>query len=499
MLSKNTRVWVSALLLATACNTIAPPITPPPVPTVVKDDLAIYQADLISGSQGDIAQLDRPTRYNLTLRYDPAVPALVGSEDVRYFNRQAAPLNEIYFRLFANYPGSGGKIAVNNLSVDGMPAAFALDAQDTALRVALPKPLAPNAAANLHLDFSVSIQRNSKGHYADFTANDTITTMPSVYPLIPAYDSKGWHIEVPPPYGDLVYADISLYNVTMTVPTTMTVIASGSTIAAIDQRDGTATWRVIGAPMRDFDLNVTAQLQHVSANVGETTVNAWYAPADLDAGKRALKFATDALRIFESRFGTYPYLELDVVETPTTAGGIEYPGVIVLNRDFYQTRREPAVFEFDTVHEVSHQWWYGMVGDDQVNQPWVDESLAQYSTLIYYEDLRGVGARQSILRDVFEGPYNRAKSAGRDMPVNLPVAKYDESNYSAIVYDKGPLFYNAIRSKMGDPLFFQFLRTLFERYRYKIATGDDILKTAEDTCGCSLQSEYKDWILSPAK
>jgi aminopeptidase N len=140
-----------------------------------------------------------------------------------------------------------------------------------------------------------------------------------------------------------------------------------------------------------------------------------------------------------------------------------------------------------------------MVGDDQVNQPWVDESLAQYSSLIYYEDTQGTRARQAILRDVFEAPYNRAKSAGRDQPTDLPVGAYDESNYSAIVYSKGPLFYDAIRTRMGDTLFFRFLRTYFDRYRYKIATSDDILHTAEDICGCSLQNEWKQWILSPAK
>ena len=498
MLLRMVRLWIIVLGLTTACNLVAP-IAQTPAPTVAVDDLALYHPALIAGNQSDLARLDRPTRYDLTLTYDPATPTLSGSEDARYFNRQSVPLNEMYFRLFANYPDSGGKIAVSTLAVDGAPASFALEAQETALRVLLPQPLAPNAAVKLHLDFTVTIPRNAKTHYADFTANDSVTTLPSVYPLIPAYDTKGWHIEIPPPYGDLVYADASLYAVTMTVPTTMTVIASGSTVGTIDNGNGTTTWRIVGAPMRDFDLNVTAQLQKASATVGETTVNAWYEPADVETGKKALKFATDALRVFQNRFGAYPYRELDVVETPTAAGGIEYPGIVVIGRNLYKSARDAQFFEFATVHEVSHQWWYGMVGDDQVNQPWVDESLAQYSSLIYFEDSYGAVARQTILRDAFQGPYNRAKSAGRDMPVNLPVAAYDESNYSAIVYDKGPLFYDALRAKMGDALFFKFLRTYFDRYRYKIATGDDILRTAEDVLGASLQSEWKQWILSPAK
>ena len=499
MASRLVRLSIVLFLLATSCNPTAPAApTASPTTTPQVDDLAIYKPALIAGSQNDLAQLDRPTRYGLSLSYDPATQMLSGGEDARYVNRQAVPLSEIYFRLFANYPDSGGSITVSKLTVDGAPLSFTLEAQDTALRVPLVKPLAPNASVNLHLDFLVKIGRNSKGHYADFTATDSVTTMPSVYPLIPAYDAQGWHVELPPPYGDLVYADVSLYAVTMTVPTTLTVIASGSTVGTTDNGNGTKTWRMVGAPMRDFDLNVTAQLTNATATLGETTVNSWYETVDADAGKKALQFATDALKSYQNHFGTYPYREFDVVETPTTAGGIEYPGIVVIARNLYHDPRESEFFEFATVHEVSHQWWYGMVGDDQVNQPWVDESLAQYSSLIDFEDVHGASSRPTIVRQIFQDPYNRAKAAGHDSPVNLPVVAYNESDYSAIVYAKGPLFYDAIRTKMGDTLFFKFLQTYFDRFRYKIATGADILKTAEDTCGCSLQTEYANWITSPS-
>jgi hypothetical protein len=468
-------------------------------PIVASDDLAIYRAALIVSHQNDLALLDRPTRYDLTLTYTPAPPTLAGSQDVRYFNRQNVPLDEIYLRLFANYPDSGGKISVDNLRVNGALASYKLEAQNTALRVLLDKPLAPNAALNLHLDFIVTIPRNNQKHYADFTANEGIATLPTMYPLIPAYDAKGWHIQVSPSYGDWVYADASLYAVTMTVPTTMTVIASGSTIGARDNGDGTTTSRIIGAPMRDFDINITSRLQKVSASVGDTTVNSWFEPTDAEAGKNALQYATDALRVFNNRFGAYPFRELDVAQTPTTAGGIEYPGIVVIGSELYRGARNRDFFEFAIVHEVAHQWWYAMVGNDQPNQPWVDEALAQYSALIYYEEIRGAGARQAIQREVFQGQYNSAKNAGHDMPANLPVAAYNEENYAAIVYGKAPLFFDAIRAKMGDARFFQFLRTYFERYRYRIATGDDLLWTAEDVCACSLQNEYKEWILSPVK
>ncbi|MCI0478047.1 MAG: hypothetical protein L0Y55_17525, partial [Anaerolineales bacterium] len=149
--------------------------------------------------------------------------------------------------------------------------------------------------------------------------------------------------------------------------------------------------------------------------------------------------------------------------------------------------------------EIAHQWWYNLVGNDQVNYPWVDEALAQYSEVIYTEDLRGKAAAQRIVRGYFGEVYKRVQAEKRDAAVNQPVAAFTESSYSEIVYGKGPLFFDAIRQKMGDENFFAFLKTYAERYRYKVAFPEDVLKTAEEVCACSLRAEYQQWILEPRK
>ncbi len=462
------------------------------------DDLALYRPALTTAAQADLMQLDRPTRYSMTLTYDADKAKLSGSQDVIFWNRQAVPLNEIYFRLFANYPQSGGQIVVSQVTVNGASVTPSLQVKDTVLRVPLAQPLAPNASAKLHLEFSATLPRVSGAHYDDLIAGDFVATMPTIAPLIPAYDAQGWHIELPPPYGDLVYADVSLYDVTLTVPSNLVVIASGSTVDSRDNGNGTATWKIVGAPMRDFDLNVTSKLQKTSAVVGETTINSYFEPNDAQAGKQALEIAVSAFKLFQNRFGAYPYRELDVVETPTTAGGIEYPGVIVIGRKLY-TGRERDYFEFAVAHEVAHQWWYGIVGNDQINFPWVDEALAQYSTLMYYENTKGAPAGANILKSVFQATYNQAKNDGRDLPVNQPVGAFSEREYVAMVYNKGPLFFDAMRKQIGDDKFYNFLRAYFDGYRYKVAFPDDLLKSAEAACACSLRQEYQTWILGPVK
>jgi hypothetical protein len=496
---KSLRLILLLAILLTACAPIQN--TPTAIPTTpsAPDELAFYRPGLLPAHQRDLDLLDHPTRYDLTLQFDPATLLLTGNQIVRYVNRQTTPLNEIYFRTFANYPESGGKIIFTRVALNGALAPSAFEVEGTALKIPLTQPLAPGAVATIQLDWTITIPRDSKAHYADFGASDSITTLPTILPLIPAYDAQGWHIELPPAYGDLVYADMAFFAVTLTVPSKLNVIASGTTVEVRDNRDGTTTHRIVGAPMRDFDLNLTEKMQKASATVGEVTINSWFEPNDADAGKRALQFATDAFKIFQNRIGAYPYRELDVVETPTTAGGIEYPGVIVIGRNLYRNERERQFFEFATAHEVAHQWWYALVGNDQVNAPWQDEALTQYTTLMYYEERQGAQAGQAILKQVFQDVYDRAKKAGRDAAVGQPVRAFDERAYGEIVYGKGPLFFDALRKKMGDDAFYKFLRTYFERYRYKNAMPEDLLKTAEEIAGQSLRAEYQEWILSAGK
>ncbi len=142
----------------------------------------------------------------------------------------------------------------------------------------------------------------------------------------------------------------------------------------------------------------------------------------------------DALTLYSRLFGPYPYQELDVVETPARAGGIEYPTLVVISDRLYTGHPR---LEWVVAHEVAHQWWYGMVGSDQVDEPWLDEALTQYTTLLYHEFLYGPDTAAGILKDDFQANYDRLVKEGNDMPAGLPVAAYPRDLYSPVVYRKG--------------------------------------------------------------
>jgi hypothetical protein len=114
---------------------------------------------------------------------------------------------------------------------------------------------------------------------------------------------------------------------------------------------------------------------------------------------------------------------------------------------------------------------------------------------MYIEETKGSLAATVARQLAFERPYRQLVDEGRDQRVGQPVRAFSESDYGAVVYAKGPLFFDALRKSMGDRAFHTFLRAYLEAYRYRIATPEALLSTAERACGCDVRPIYEEWIL----
>jgi aminopeptidase N len=449
-----------------------------------------------------VADVDRfadATRYRIDLRVDLDELVLQGTEQVRYTNHETATLTEIAFRLLPNLPGYGGSLTVRSVTLNGTPATPRLEFEGSALYVPLASPLAPGGMVDLTLEFEgrIPVGSTSSGQplpgYAQYGYIDGVLALPNAYPMIPVYDDEGWNVEVAPTYGDATFTDTSLYWLQITAPADMTMAASGVEVARQDRGDGTVTHTFASGPMRDVNIVASTAYKTAQTTVDQVRVTSYYLPGDEAGGERALDYAARALAIYKDLISPYPFTELDVMATPTQAGGIEYPGLIVIAQSLYG--QTGGFFEVATVHETAHQWWYSLVGNDQLDEPWLDEALAQYTSLLYLERRYGSEAAQSVLGARFDSTYQRLRDNGLDMPVGLPVAAYSEELYGAVVYYKGPLFFRALRQQVKDQRFDAILRAYFRAYCYGVAYPQDLLSTAERVSGQELDGLYEEWIL----
>ena len=327
------------------------------------------------------------TAYRLDVTVTPDLTNISGQADIRYTNREATPLDTVYLHLYPNLWDGG--MAVTDAQVNGEPVSVMYPSGDDVIGLPLAVPLAPGESVELALRFALPVPSGEGvGNYGEFALQDGVLSLAHFYPTVAVYDTD-WRLETPAPHGDVIFQDASLYDVTLTAPADLTVVATGATLGKTDNGDGSATWRLGGGPMRDFNVVASRDYLSASAQVGGMIVNSYFLPGDEEGGRQALDWAAKALTIYQKEFGAYPYRELDVVETGTTAGGIEYPGLVVVASRLYSDPARRAFFESATVHEVAHQWWYNVVGNDQVNHPWLDEALAQYATYRYFQNTYG--------------------------------------------------------------------------------------------------------------
>lgn len=459
----------------TAVPAIMPTLVPPPEVCLLPE----FAQD--AGLCGNIAH------YNIELVIEPSLAQVRGHQELLYTNAEDEPLDDIYLRLFPNSPTYGGAMTVTNLFAGGQPVTPAFELDAAALRAPMRPRLQSGRSVTLTMDFDVRVPASNAVGHGLFSYVGGVMALPSVYPLVPVYDDEGWNVDIAPTHGDDLYADVASYEVTISAPLESTVITSGS---CGRPRDG--IWTCEAAPVREFVVILGRDYRLANRMVNDVVVNSYYYEGDERSGLMALGVAVNALVVFSDLFGPYPYTELDVVETPNRLGGMEYPGLIVVQDTLYPTGSR---VEWLTAHEVAHQWWFGMVGSDQIDEPWLDEALTQYSTLLYYEEVYGPERAQGVLNAEFIQTHRELIRRGLDLPVGLAADTYTSELYWKVVYDKGALYFHELREEIGDPAFFEVLRVYFRNNRYGIAGPENWLAAVEEVTGDRYWSIYQKWVV----
>ena len=488
-------ILATLLILAavTACTRLLPTRTVPHPFDMAWDDRAIFREGLIDAERAVLDGLPDATVYHIDLQI-PDDFLLQGREQVRYINQEDEPLDEVYFRLFPN--AAGGEAIASAVKVDDQDVEPVYEFEDSALRVPLPTALQPGQQVVIQMDFAVTVPLEMGGNYGLFGYFDNVLVLDEFYPVIPVYDDEGWNVEVPPPNADASYFDASFYVVRVTAPAKLTVVASGVEVGH-ENEGGNQVLTLAAGPARDFYLAASDRYTVVREKVGETEINSYAFTERTDGAKLALQYAADALESYNARFGIYPYTELDVVSTPMQALGIEYPGIMGIALNLYDSNATVAglpsqvMMEGTVAHEVAHQWFYNTVGNDQVDEPWLDEAVVQYVTGLYYLDTHGESAARSY-RASWNSRWDRVDRA--DIPIGMPAGAYIDNEYGAIVYGRGPLFVAALAEEMGQEKFDEFLRDYYESHKWGIGTGDAFKQLAEGHCQCDLTALFEEWV-----
>ena len=428
--------------------------------------LALIAALMVVTSGGAPTATARPQQaatpapvasYRLDASVNLSDGRAVVSQAVQFRNVVGVPLESLVFRIPASVDGS---FALTTASVEGAPVAARL--AGSVLELPLSRLLPHGGTVLAELQFSLTISQ-TPGRLAKSARGITLGYW---FPLLAVHRGE-WDRRPFVDVGDATFSEVADFDLTVTTSGPAQVVATGRRL----EQDGTRS-RFVAASVRDVAVAISPEYTVRRVQVGTSTLEV--AAFGEDRANYYLTRGAEFLRWANQKFGPYPYPVLVIADTdlPSSYGGLEYPGLIFLARGI-GLPAQPAGGSLDTLylHEILHQWFYSLVGNDQIADPWLDEAFVTYLAYAYYREVQPALAA---------GVYERTIAGSASGPVDGSVYDFpSDPPYFGVVYRRGARFLEALHGRLGDGPFWQLLREHVDTYRDRIASPRAFLDRAQ--------------------
>ena len=451
--------------------------------------------------------------YEMALVLDPDKKLMHGTLDFTYVNSEDRAMSELHFLLYANshekaqygifdqsdmsnaYPNgfSKGSVSIDKVTSNGAPLNHVVTGeQNQVLQIKLPAPVSVGGKTSLRIEYTVTIPNC----YGRFGYGDHTMSLVNCNPILSVYANDKWYDYPYYAVGDPFYSEVADYNATITAPSGYTIAATG--VLTEQQSGGNTIWTVKAPARRDFGFVASADFEVMQTEVDSVLVRSYFLKGQKSRGKEALDTGAQSITLYNNAFGSYPYAEYSVVEADFFIGGMEYPGMVLIDQSLYKSASTAAIFDLVVSHETGHQWWYSVVGDDEVMNPWLDEGLTEFTTQYFFEK-----KRDASFNAMYQAQINYLKQARKDVKVQkqeeysvtLPVFAYpDNTIYSAWVYDRTASILQELRTYIGDDKFFDGLKRYYSANRLGVTMRDDLVKAFENASGKPLAQWFEERI-----
>ena len=497
---------------------------------------------------------------------------LRGYEKMVYYNNSSFTLDKIIIHLWPNaYKNSNTKLAKQKYSDGSISFKYAdsidlgyidslnfkvngenvnwqfLNEQIDISELHLTKPLKPGDSIIITTPFRVKIPSGKFSRLGHIGQSYQITqwfAKPAVF------DKNGWH---PMSYLDQgeFYSEFGNYDVSITVPKNYVLMATGDLLNEGEleflNEKAELTSQLIKKnklPVRDSfgrkDMSFPKSsvekktLRFVQENVhdfawftdkryhvlkGEVDVNnrkitswALFTNNEAKLWKRSIEYINDATQYFSKWVGEYPYNHVTAVDgTISAGGGMEYPNITVIGSSGDSKSLETVI-----VHEVGHNWYYGILGNNERDNAWMDEGLNTYIEIRYMEEKypngyfrkkdstqnksRGISLNISIEeKELQHIAYQFNASRNYDQPLKMGSKDFTQMNYGAMVYCKTGIGFHYLKAFLGEELFDNCMNEYFNQWKFKHPSPNDIKAVFETVSKEDLDWFFEDYIKTTKK
>lgn len=513
----------------------------------MKNSILLFLSILLSLiGNGQNTYFQQEVNTEITVLLDDKNNTLIGAEKITYLNNSTSILDSIVIHLWPNayknvdtelakqkYESGStvikyasikerGYIDSLNFKIDNQKVKW--DYYNNHLDIAilyLNKPLKPKQKIVIETPFFVKIPSGKFSRLGHIGQSYQITQW---FPKPAVFDENGWHPLYYLDQGEF-YSEFGSYDVKITLPENYVIMATGDLINGekelefLNNKAQLTEQKIKNKELPTKDSLGRKDMSFPKSSEKFKTVHfrqknvhdfAWFADkryhvlsgeVELPKSKRKVKtwalftnqeahlwtksieYLNDATKYFSKWVGEYPYNHVTAVDgTISAGGGMEYPNITVIGNSYNAHALETVI-----IHEVGHNWFYGILGSNERDNAWMDEGMNTYIEIRYMQEKYNGGQFMNIsilnLKDknVQEATYRFNASRNYDQPLKMGSEYFTEFNYGGMVYAKTGIGLHYLKEYLGEELFDQCMNNYFDKWKFKHPKPKDLEKIFEET------------------
>ncbi|MFE8700474.1 M1 family metallopeptidase [Cytobacillus sp. FJAT-54145] len=368
------------------------------------------------------------------------------------------------------YLESKADVSIREILIDDNSVDYRL--QHDNLQILLEHPLHQNEEQEVKISYSftvptdgIRLSKMGKNFY-----------LAQWYPMLSPYHS-GWD-KMDYGAGESYHSDFSNFTVDYHLPEDFIIASSADNDPIQKSREG----KLAGENIKEFYMTFMKDMNVSKREVDGTEIRVFSYPEDDSHREKHLELAAETLLFFNENFGQYPHKQLDII---MDEGGMEYPGIVTVSKGGPNAHT--------VIHEIAHQWFYGMVSNHPYYTPWIDEALTNYATYLFFMKGQNQGPGTAFTRanDLLQ----MGKSHGPMKPSNLHTVDYtgQPMSYVVSVYENSSLELWELSGENAD-VGLDYLRKYFNLYAYKEVDANEWLRYTRAFFQIEDVSQLSDWI-----
>ncbi|MFD6439857.1 M1 family metallopeptidase [Peribacillus sp. NPDC060186] len=362
-------------------------------------------------------------------------------------------------------------VKVESINLDGKTVKFNLE-KDT-LTVPLNEKLEPNQ--NVVVDIKYEFTLPEKG--LRFTKNENNYFLAQWYPMIATYRNHKWNKEEYLLKGETYHTAFSDFKIQYKLPKDLTIISSSDNDRYPSKRTGVLE----GENLKEFYISLLKEPNVIQKKTGDITIRVFGVDENKELHKEISEIASEAMNYFQGTIGPYPHKQLDIILDEL---GMEYPGIVTVGSYYHRKVNNLDVVKRMVVHEIAHQWFYGMISNDPFHDAWLDEGITTLATSLFYANQgNDISFDEELFREF-------------TLPVNLPLDKYSSNEQSGYIYGKSSeMLWKVFQENGGELKAEDFLENYYDHYQYKEVNTQEFVRFLKYYLNLKGDDYFKDWIL----